>query len=359
MFLEDISNYFIPILNISLYRFIVSISFLFGFMLFKKLIYKVSIMLITKVTKKTKTNLDDDLIGAFRKPLRFLITMIGIYLFFKILNTPIIKEITLTRILRGSIIGTIGWGLYNLGGAFEILNNFLGNKLNIKGNSILFPLMSKFLRIIIVLLTFGTILAEFDYPVDTFVTGLGISGLAVALATQDSLANIFGGITLLIDKPFSIGDWISFGDTEGVVEDISLRSIRIRTFEKALVTVPNKKLANENITNYSKRGIRRIKFNLGVTYTTSNEKLELLVCKIEDTLKNHNDVNKENTLLVKFDGFGSSSLDIFIYFFVNTANWDEYLTIKQSINFEVLKLCEEIGVEIAFPTTTVYLENNE
>lgn len=356
--LNSLNDYIIPILNITLYKLLLGILFLFAFMLFRKLIFKILFALINRFTKRTKTKFDDDLMDAFKKPIRFLITVFGFYIFFKIIKTPIIKDITLQRFLRASIIATLGWGLYNLEGAFVILNRFLGNKLNIKENSILFPLMSKFLRIITVLLTFGTILAEFGYPIDTFVTGLGISGLAVALATQDSLANIFGGITLLIDKPFSLGDWISFGNTEGVVEDISLRSTRIRTFEKALVTVPNKKIANENITNFSKRGVRRVKFTLGVTYSTPNEKLELLIIKIEDLLKNHKDVNKDNIILVKFDKFGASSLDIFIYFFTNTSNWDNYLSIKQNINFEILKLCEEIGVEIAFPSTTVYLENN-
>lgn len=355
---DVLDEYIVPILNVSLQRLLISFVLLFAFFLFRKIIVKIIYGIAKRFTSKTKSTFDDDLLESFKKPVKFLVTTIGIYIVLKYLNTSLIKEITLSRILRASIVGAIGWGLYNLEGAFTIINKFLGNKLNIQENSILYPLLSKFLRIITLLITFGTIAAEFDYPIDTFVTGLGISGLAIALATQDSLANIFGGVTLLIDKPFRIGDWISFGSIEGVVEDISLRSIRIRTFEKALVTIPNSKLSNDSITNFSKRGSRRVRFNLGVTYSTSTEMLQKLINKIEEVLKNNSDITDESPIVVKFDGFGDSSLDILIQFFTSTSDFEEFLRIKQDINFEILSICGNLGVEIAFPSTTVYLENN-
>jgi len=244
--LYDVLNeYIVPILNVSLQRLLISFVLLFAFFLFRKIIVKIIYGIANRFTSKTENTFDDDLLESFKKPLKFLITTIGIYIVLKYLNTSLIKEITLSRILRASIIGSIGWGLYNLEGAFTTINKFLGNKLNIQENSILYPLLSKFLRIITLLITFGTIAAEFDYPIDTFVTGLGISGLAIALATQDSLANIFGGVTLLIDKPFRIGDWISFGSIEALDKQISLSNRQNNNLTIIMFDIDNFKKVND------------------------------------------------------------------------------------------------------------------
>lgn len=363
--LSSFKSYSVPVLNVSLYRLAVSLIALVIFMILRIIITKIVIRFSYYFADKTKTDFDDKIVESFEKPIGFFITVGGLYFILEYLfdpqyaiNTPFIKLKTLSHFLRASFMFTIGWGIYNLVGVREILTRILGFRMKIDENSILFPLLSKFLRIGIVLLTFGAIAAEFEYDMNGFVTGLGISGLAIALATQDSLANLFGGVTLLIDKPFKIGDWVKFSDIEGIIEDIGLRSIRVRTFEKALVTVPNSKLTNEAIVNFSRRGIRRVTFNLGVTYSTSNDKLQDTVIEIEKLLKNHPQVDKE-TIVVRFNNFGDSSLDIFILFFTNTSDYEEYLHIKQDINFKILELVTNMGVDIAFPSKTIYIEKNE
>lgn len=196
---------------------------------------------------------------------------------------------------------------------------------------------------------------EWGYDVKGFITGLGLGGLAFALAAQDTLSNIFAGVVIITDKPFSIGDWIKTPDVEGTVEDINFRNTRIRTFSQALVTVPNAKLTSSTITNWSKMGKRRVTFNLGVTYGTSREKLEICVKEIKNMLEKHPDIHKE-TINVTFDSFGSSSLDIFLYFFTNTTNWSEFMKIKEDVNFKILCILEKEDVSVAFPSRSIYIE---
>ena len=202
-----------------------------------------------------------------------------------------------------------------------------------------------------------TIIAEkWGYDIQGFVTGLGLGGLAFALAAKDVAGNIIAGIFIIIDKPFSVGDWISSDILEGTVESISFRTTKIRTFEQALITVPNSKLSNEPVTNFSRRGKRRVNFNLSVTYGTSKEKLQICVEKIRNMIDNHPQVNKD-VLYVRFDKFNASSLDIFIYFFIDTPELSQYLKIKENINFNIMEILQQEGVSMALPSTSVYVES--
>jgi MscS family membrane protein len=166
---------------------------------------------------------------------------------------------------------------------------------------------------------------------------------------------MFGGMVIFLDKPFTIGDWISTPSVEGTVEDITFRSTKIRTFAHALVTVPNATLANEPITNWSRMGKRRITFHLGVTYTTSRSKLEKCVQAIRAMLEEHPGIHKE-TIFVYFERFNESSLDIFLYFFTNTTDWKEYLSIREDVNFKIMQILEQEGVSVAFPSRSIYIE---
>jgi MscS family membrane protein len=141
---------------------------------------------------------------------------------------------------------------------------------------------------------------------------------------------------------------------EGVVEDISFRSTRIRTFAQAVVTVPNATLSNEPITNWSKMGKRQITFQLGLQYDTSRAKLETVTRRIEQLLRDHSEVHKE-TILVRFDNFGASSMNVFIYFFTSTVMWAEFLKVKEDVNFKIMEILEEEEVVIAFPTRTLHI----
>ena len=218
--------------------------------------------------------LDKDLLLAFEGPLRFFFIALGLYAATIYLPLSPGQELLASKVFRSVIVVLMAVGLYNLADANSVIFRRIQTTFDIELDKILIPFLSNFLRIVIVLLAFTIIAQELNYDINGLIAGLGLGGLAIALAAKDGLANIFGGIIIILDKPFSIGDWISTASVEGTVEEITFRSTKVRTFAHALVTVPNSTLANEAITNWSRMGRRRITFNLGVTYTTPRARLK-------------------------------------------------------------------------------------
>ncbi|SES69390.1 mechanosensitive ion channel family protein [Anaerobranca gottschalkii] len=335
----------------------VFLSFLFIFYILSKIFDSFFYPIILKITEKTKTSVDTKIALAFRKPVKNFILLLGVFLGVRTL--PLSVEIygVVLRLFRSLIIVLISSVFYNLASTSSVLFEKLTEKLEFEMDKILIPIFSKALRFIIFAISATIIAQEWGYDVNGFVAGLGLGGLAFALAAQDTIANFFGGIVIILDKPFSIGDWILTPQVEGTVEDINFRSTKVRTFAHALVTVPNSSLVKGPITNWSKMGKRRITFNLGVTYTTPRHKLQLCVRRIESMLKNHPDIHPE-TIFVNFDSFNESSLDIFIYCFTKTTVWGEFLKVKEDVNFKIMAILEEEGVSIAFPSRSIYFENS-
>lgn len=251
-----------------------------------------------------------------------------------------------------------GWSIVNIIESFSAHMVEVEDKLDISLDNTLLPFVAKMAKAVIILLTFVIMLSELGFDITGFIAGLGLGGLAFALAAKDAAANMFGGFVIISDKPFSIGDWIETPSVEGTVEDINIRSTRVRTFADALVTLPNATLANEPITNWTRMGRRRISFHLGVAYGTRHEKLQTCIGKIKSLLDNHEAVHPD-TILVRFDRFSESSLDIFIYFFTKTTAWSEHLAVREEINLMIMQILEEEGVSIAFPSRSLYLEKME
>ena len=207
----------------------------------------------------------------------------------------------------------------------------------------------------IIIVLARVIAEEWGYNVSGFIAGLGLGG-ATSLAAKD-ISNIFGGVVIIMDKPFSIGERISSPSVDGVVEDISFRSTKVRTLTDALVTVPNSTLANEPVTNWARMEKRRVSFSLGIKNDTPAEKLKICLEKIRAMLEDHPAVHKD-TIFAVFDQFNEGRLEIFIYFFTITPNWGEFLKIKEDVNFKIMAVLEEEGVSLAFPGRSVYLQND-
>lgn len=333
------------------------------FLIFRKIFTKYIFKLILKLTSKTKTTMDDNIVFAFKKPITSLFVVLGLYTSLHYLGTVETLPLNPFHISLGfikncwnsAVIILTAWGVYNLTGDYSLLFDKIKNKYGIKVDNVLFPFVSKCLRAVIIALAGIMVLDKWDYNIQGFITGLGLGGLAFALAAQDAVGNVIAGINIILDKPFSIGDWISTSEIEGVVEDISFRSTKIRTFSQEIVTVPNSNLANAPITNYAKRNKRRISFNLGVTYDTSKDKIEICVQRIRKMLLEHSEIHKD-IIFVNFDKFNDSSLDLFLYFFTKTTDWGQYLEVKEDINLKIMEILEEEGVNIAFPSTSLYFE---
>lgn len=326
--------------------------FLF-FLVLRKTFTNYVFIAVKKLLHKAGLDYKISLFDCIELPVRKLFIILGLYFALLVLPLGNYMQIIVTKTFRASIIVLTAWGLYNLAGPclFEIINK----KIDTRIDDIIIPFVSKVLRFIIIFLALSLVAYEWGYDVTGFIAGLGLGGLAFALAAQDTASNIFGGIVIITDKPFDIGDWINTPSVEGTVEDISFRSTRVRTFTDSLVTVPNSTLANEPITNCSKMEKRRVSFYLGVTYDTPRDKLKKCVDEIREMLENHPGVHKD-VIIVKFETFNESSLDILIYYFTTTTIRGEHLQVKEEINFNIMKILENHEVSIAFPSRSIYLE---
>ena len=220
----------------------------------------------------------------------------------------------------------------------------------------LIPFMKEFLKIIFgifgIFIILGTV---FSLDIGTLVAGIGIGGLALALAAKESLENLLASFTIFFDEPFVVGDLVQVGSVIGVVEKIGFRSTRIRTLEKSYLTLPNKKMVDSELDNLSLRTFRRSRFQIGILYSTPIEKIKLIVAEIKEYLDQHPNTNQDGT--AKFFEFGDSSLEILVQYFVDTMDWNVYLDVKQEINFKIIEIVRKHGSEFAFPSRSIYKEN--
>ncbi len=211
--------------------------------------------------------------------------------------------------------------------------------------------------IIIVLLQAVTILI--DKPLTSVIAGLGIGGLAVALASQDTLKNFFGSLAIFTDKPFQIGERVVIDGYDGPVEDVGLRSTRIRTLEGHLVSIPNGELARKTIQNIGRRPYIRRLFNIAITYDTPYEKVKMSVEIIKEILKDHEGMKHEYPPRVFFNNFNSDSLNILVIYWYHPPNYWDFMSFNEKVNSEILNRFNSEGIDFAFPTQTLHLAGDK
>lgn len=219
--------------------------------------------------------------------------------------------------------------------------------------------IGKLLRVSVVITSALIILQTLGYSVSGVLAFGGIGGLAVGFAAKDLLANFFGGLMVYLDRPFKVGEWIRSPDKsiEGVVEDIGWRLTRIRTFDKRPLYVPNSVFTQVAVENPSRMSNRRINETIGVRYDDAS-KVALIVADVESMLRSHDEIDQEQTLMVNFNEFASSSLDFFIYTFTKTTDWAKFHHIKQDVLLKILAIIESHGAQCAFPTSTLHIESH-
>ncbi len=352
-YLHKLINFLnIKILSLPLYKIFIAFFIFFLFLVFRKA-FTIYILKFFKIlTKKTKTDIDDKIFKAIKDPLKFLFIVGGVYFFLFFLE---IKGEVLYHILKALLIFDIFWALFNVINAFEDKVYHLIGKYG-RASREMASFIIKITKVLIVSLGIIALLQEFGINVTGFLASLGLGGLAFALAAKDTAANIFGGIAILTDHIFKIGEWVKVGDAEGVVEDIGMRTTKIRAFDKRLIIVPNSIIANSNVENFSRREKRRVVMRIGLTYNTSIDVIKEVIEEIRNMLLNHPEIAKDESLLIYFDEYEDSSLSIFCYFFTNTAVWKEYLRIKEDINFKIKEIIEKYPTDFAFPSNSIYFE---
>ncbi|HNX28644.1 MAG TPA: mechanosensitive ion channel family protein [Syntrophomonadaceae bacterium] len=325
-----------------------------AFWLFSRLITNYILTWAQNLARKNRLDFWAKIFEALQEPLRIFFIGAGFCIAVIYLPFPATYEGTINNIMRSLVIIFIAWCLLRMTDYMSQFPDEIKDRFNL--DKILIPFLNNAIKFIMIALAIVIIAQEWDYNVNGFIAGLGLGGLAFALAAQNFLANLFGGMIIVTEKPFSLGDWIKTPSVEGAVEEITFRSTRIRAFDQAYVTVPNSTLANEPITNYTRIGKRRLNFHLGVTYNTSINKLETCVERIKQLLKQHPDIYPD-TIGVYFEKFGDSSLDIYVDSFTRTTLLSEFLAIKNEINFMLMKILAEEQVSLAFPSQSIYVEN--
>jgi len=324
-------------------------------LLFKRIFARITVFFLRKLTSKTSNVIDDHLVKALGGPVEFVFVLIGLYAASNILAFPPSVDLIVGRILRSLTLFTLFWFAYRAAEVFSVFFKRYTESTESKFDDMLVNFVSNALRVVIIILGAITIAQVWFDEIAGILTGLGLGGLAFALAAQDTAKNLFGSITIMLDRPFAIGDWIQTPHVEGTVEEIGFRSTRVRTFAQALVTIPNSVMSNDPITNWSKMGKRRITYRLGISYDTEPEQLQKCVEGIRQMLKNHPEIHPE-TIFVYFEKFGENALELFFYFFTKTTNWQKYLEVQQDVNFKVMQILNDYGVSVAFPSRTVYLQ---
>lgn len=218
----------------------------------------------------------------------------------------------------------------------------------------LVPLVRKSLKVFISVLGVIFLLQNFNVDVGSLLAGLGLGGLAFALAAKDTVANFFGSLVVFIDRPFQIGDWVVIGGTEGLIEEVGFRTTRIRTFYNSLVTIPNSTLTATPIDNYGARRWRRYVANLGLTYDTPPERVTAFCEGIRGIIQRLDGMRRDY-VVVEFDGYREYSLNVMVYCFMDAPDWQAELATRTALNIEILKLAADLGISFAMPTRTLHV----
>jgi len=308
--------------------------------------------------EKTKNVWDDAIIDSIKKPISLIIWAAGLYL-----ATEIIQEATGAVIFNAvepirdtAIIGALAWFLVRLIKHGE--RNFTQGEKEVDSTTV--DAIAKLLKMAVVITSLLVVLQTLGFSISGVVAFGGIGGMAMGFAAKDLLANFFGGLTIYLDRPFTVGDSIRSQDRdiEGTVEQIGWRLTRIRRFDKRPLYVPNSVFTTITVQNSTRMLNRRIYETIGIRYDDAG-KMSTIVGKVKSMLKNHPEIDTGQTMIVNFNSFAPSSLDFFVYTFTKTINWAEYHEIKQDVMLKIIKIIEEEGAECAFPTSTIHLADKD
>ena len=227
----------------------------------------------------------------------------------------------------------------------------------IRSNKTLLALLNTTYKVLVVVLGVATIAQVIGFPIGSIVAGAGLVGLTISLAAQESASNLFGGLVILLDKPFSVGDWITVGEIEGEVIDINFRSTRIRSMDHSVVIITNSQICASTVQNTALRTMRPYRFTLGVTYNTTRPQLEKLMADLQAMLDNSPYTNK-GTNIVRLTSFGDSSINILISAYLTTNVYATFLQQQNDLNLNIMDVMQADGVDFAFPSTSVYIEKS-
>jgi MscS family membrane protein len=335
-------------------RYVISALFLVGAILLRHVVTKIVFRLLKKFAERTETTLDDKLFPALEAPTAAFIMVTGIFAALKVLK---VRPEEARAISYGSTILfslVIFWGLLR---AFDAVLDHL-HEIAIKRQmsvAAFMPWIKKTLVAIFVVIGALLVIQGLGYDVKAILGAAGIGGLAFALAAQDTIANLFGSLVVATDQPFKLGETVKVAGNTGTVEDIGLRSTKIRLADKSLVVVPNKMMASEAIVNLSRFTQRRVEQTIGLTYDTTAEQMEAILAEFRALLAQEEGVAKDS-FDVHFTDYADSSLNIQIVYLAASADYRKHLQLRERVNLKIMRAVAARGLSFAFPTRTVVFD---
>jgi MscS family membrane protein len=336
-----------------------------GLMLVAIFAYLMSIVVVAIVLRslrnivtRTETKFDDELLAHARHPCRFLLTVILFAAGSRILLLSPEATTTLNGLEKGLFVAAACWVF------FWVVNSYsqvLTRRLEEEGRKSALSMVvmgRRVLKVTLLGLSMVTILHNLGFEVSSLLAGLGIGGVALALASQKTLENVLGGMEVVVDQPVRVGDFCKFGDKVGTVEDVGIRSTRIRTLDRTVITVPNGDFASLQLENYGVRDRIRLLTTIGLRYETSPDQLRWVIAGLRRLLISHPMVATD-TVRVRFVNFGAFSLDLEVWAYVMTADWAEFLGIREDLYLRMMDIVEQSGTGFAFPSQTAYLGKDD
>jgi MscS family membrane protein len=343
------------VLGIDVGQIIVALGIFFLFMVLRNLLTRLILNRLIAWAQRTSSRIDDAVVEAIEAPVRFIPIVLGIFFATAYLELEPESAVVASKVNRSFVAFVIFWALFR---ASKPVGQLLQRADRILTEAMILWL-SKAIRIAFALLGAAAILEIWGIQVGPIIAGLGLFGVAVALGAQDLFKNLIAGIFVIGERRFHPGDWILVdGVVEGTVEQIGFRTTTVRRFDKAPVFVPNTKLSDHAVTNFSRMTYRRIKWVIGLEYRSSAEQLQQVRDGIEKYLTENKDFvqPEETATFVRIDSFGPSSIDILMYCFTRTTNWLEWLEIKERLLITIKQIVEDAGTGFAFPSRSLYLE---
>lgn len=337
--IDDMINFLIAILIVLLFQLLSTV--------FTKIILK-----IFHIKKKKNKKITD--LTIFQ-PVNSFFKLLGVYLAILFLKVPE-NILALTNLLfHICVIFIVAQTLSSLLNDNSSFMKTIQNKFKVGKEKATISIITKTGKILIWAIAVILILYKLGYNINGLLASFGLIGVIITFAAQDTAKNLFGGFVMLIDKPFVVGDWIELGAIEGIVEDLSLRSTRIRTFDDSLITIPNSTVSNESIINWSQMKKRKITFDLVIELSNSLTQLNHAIDQLYLTLQQNKNVLQDN-IQVHFEKITNDGYSIRISYFIQNTTFVDYLNIRQNVNFNLIQTLEKEKISLAYPSQSIYIK---
>lgn len=339
-----------------LWKYLFSLIYIFLAFYVSKLLDYLTRVWLKRWAERTETQFDDLLLEVLRGPVKVVAFVIFLRIGLEVFEWPAVVESVLAKGFTVVVAVVITYAVMKL---VDLLMGYWGQRAAVQEdqalNQQLLPILRKSLKAFVIVVAALTTLNNLGINITAAIASLSIGGLAVGLAAQDTLANLFGAVAVFVDKPFKIGDRIQLDNVDGTVESIGLRSTRVRNLDGHLITVPNKAMGNAIITNITRRPNIKTVMNIGITYDTPVEKVKRALEILHEIYRGH---PKTHDVIISFNKFESSSLNLLVVHWWNSTDYREYLGGMQELNLAVKARFDAEGIEFAFPTQTVYVKQD-